>query len=158
MIFRKWMGPRWTVRTLLFSALAVVTGATLLLTHGGCGVPYYECTLIGCGDGLQLRILRPNGGPASDFRGTATWDGESQSFQCSSAPSLGESFNCTGNILTFATQTPPRELQLRIDPLPDGTHFDGTLQLPEPTLTQPNGANCSPTCQFTSVDVTLQTP
>lgn len=147
----------WIRRLAVVTLVAGAAGA-LIPTQTGCGLPPTECTLIGCTDGLRLRVLRPNGTPASDFRGTVTWDGEPRTFQCSSSPSTDDNFNCTGNEISFDTQALPRALELRIDPLPDGSRFEGTITLPEPVQTQPNGPGCAPICRFTSAEVTLQAP
>lgn len=137
------------VRRTLFAAL-FLCGLAFLQT--GCRGP---CTEMYVPSGFTLRVTTPEGVPVSQFAGTASWNGHSQSFECSDAGGgLSNQYRCHENSVFIITNDPPREVDVTIDELPDGTSFQGRVSLPELKVTEPNGPGCGET-KTTSANIVM---
>ncbi|MGA9524468.1 MAG: hypothetical protein WBV82_23635 [Myxococcaceae bacterium] len=129
----------------LFCSVAVLQSA--------CGPQ--ACTLIGCRNGVTLRIHSPTGAPATAFSGTVAWDGESVAFACPYTEARPS--ECLEGSVFFPVEAPPGQVHVTIQSTSDGSSFSGTVDLEE-TVSYPNGPECGPECRNASAVVTLQSP
>ena len=123
--------------------IALLFAISLLFTNCNFQEVQKACTLIGCDDGVQVKLT-------SSLPNSATieinYDGKSKTIVCSED-------RCNSNSYLFFENITPETFTIKI--VENGKVLSESTHTPTYRVDQPNGPNCPPDCKRTEVSIAV---